>query len=309
MLLLPPGPLGALTPMLRSGPIYLIPSPKGNAKKPCMNKLYNRAVYKSNFRQNGRKTGLLLILVCLSITGISCRKATTAAGSPVPAHPSAEAIAAAEKLYDGREDLVKVRQGLVTLRQAQAEESENYDLAWRLAKFNYYLGAHSPDSSEQGKAFHDGIEAGKLAVKLQDGRPDGHFWLGANYGGSANISTLTGLSAFDDIKSQMESVIKLDEGYQSGSAYMVLGRLYLESPGLIGGDTTKAIEYMEKGLRFGQDNSLLRAYLAAAYVDAHRNTEARKEIETVLTMKPAAGYEPEHQEALDEVKKLQEKLK
>ena len=90
---------------------------------------------------------------------------------------------------------------------------------------------------------------------------------------------------------------------------MVLGRLYLEAPGLLGGDTQKAIEYLEKGLRLGPNNSLLRAHLAAAYVAAHRNEDARKQIDAVLAMKPDPGLEPEHNEALAEVKKLEEKLK
>jgi predicted Zn-dependent protease len=146
-------------------------------------------------------------------------------------------------------------------------------------------------------------------VELQDGKPDGHFWLGANYGGSAEDSLLAGLSEIDDIKHEMETVIKLDEGYQSGSAYMVLGQVYLQAPGMLGGDTQKAIQYLEKGVRFGPDNSLLRAHLAEAYVEAHRNADARKQIEALLAMKPAAGFEAEHEEALVQARKLQEKIK
>lgn len=204
---------------------------------------------------------------------------------------------------------MKVRQGIVALRQAQAGDQSNYELAWRLAKFNYYLGAHTPEPTEQDKAFHNGIENGKLAVKLQDGKPDGHFWLGANYGGSAKASVLAGLSEFDDIRDEMETVIKLDESYQSGSAYMVLGQLYLEAPRFLGGDTQKSIQYLEKGLRLGPDNALLRVHLAEAYAEAHRNDDARKQIDALLAMKPDPGYEPEHEEALAEARKLQEKLK
>jgi tetratricopeptide (TPR) repeat protein len=225
------------------------------------------------------------------------------------ARPSTEAIAEADQLYGGRADLVKVRQGVVTLRQAQAEDQSNYDVAWRLAKFNYYLGSHTRETTERDKAFHDGIEAGKVAVKLQDGKPDGHFWLGANYGGQAKNSMLAGLSDFDDIKREMETVIKLDEAYQSGSAYLALGQLYLEAPGIMGGDTQKAIQYLEKGLKLGPDNALLRAQLVAAYVGAQRNDDARKQIDALLAMKPAPGYEPEYNEAVAEVKKLQEKMK
>src|SRR5438552_1046958 len=149
----------------------------------------------------------------------------------------------------------------------------------------------------------------KLAVKLQDRRPEGHFWLGANYGGTAEKSTLAGLSEVDDIKREMETVIKLDEKYQDGSAYMVLGQVYLESPTLLGGDTQKAISYLEKGLRLGPDNELMRLHLAEAYAQAHRNEDARKQIDALLAMKPAPGYETEYKEAVAGARKLQEKLK
>jgi tetratricopeptide (TPR) repeat protein len=274
-----------------------------------MKRPYNSAHSRADSNENGVKLGLLIILTAVTIGGISCGKAATAPEDRAAARPSTEAIAEADQLYGGRTDLVKVRQGVVTLREAQAEDQSNYDLAWRLAEFNYYLGAHTPETAERDKAFHDGIEAGKLAVKLQDGKPDGHFWLGANYGGQAKNSMLAGLSEFDDIKREMETVIKLDEGYQSGSAYLALGQLYLEAPGIMGGDTQKAIQYLEKGLKLGPDNALLRAQLVAGYVEAHRNEDARKQIDALLAMKPAPGYEPEHNEAVAEVKNLQEKLK
>src|SRR5437660_8882584 len=133
-------------------------------------------------------TGIALVV----LNGIGCRKAATATSDHVAARPSAEAIAEADQYYAQRADLVKVRQAIVSLRQAQAEDPANYELAWRLAKFNYYLGSHTPESTEQDKAYREGIEAGKLAVRLQDGKPEGHFWLGANFGGNAQISTLSG---------------------------------------------------------------------------------------------------------------------
>src|ERR1700730_15173586 len=259
-----------------------------------MKRLYNSAHTGALFDKNGGKLGLLVLVLTVATIGLSCRKAATAPGDRAAARPATEAIAEADQLYVVRADLAKIRQGVVALRQAQAEDQANYDLAWRLAKFNYYLGAHSPDSSEQEKSFHDGIEAGKLAVKLQDGKPEGHFWLGANYGGSARTSMLSGLSEFDDIKHEMETVIKLDERYKDASAYMALGQLYLEAPGLLGGDTQKAIQYLEKGLKLGPDNALLRVHLAEAYAEAHRNDDARKQIDFLLAMKPVPGYEAEY---------------
>jgi len=255
------------------------------------------------------KVGLLAVFAVLGFGLISCRKAATATADHTMVRPTADVIAEADRDYAGRSDLVKVRQAIVALRQAQADDPTSYELAWRLAKFNYYLGSHSPEPREQDKAFREGIDAGKLAVKLQDGKPEGHFWLGANYGGTAQISTLAGLGEIEDIKQEMEKVLKLDESYQAGSAYMVLGQVYLEAPRLLGGDVNKAIGYLEKGVKVGPDNELMRAKLAEAYMDAHRNDEARKQIEVLMAMKPAPGYEPEYNEAIAEAKKIQEKIK
>src|SRR5215510_586552 len=255
------------------------------------------------------KMAILGLCSGLIVSGISCRKAATAPSDPVAVRPAGEAIAEADRLYAERSDLVKVRLALVSLRQAQADDPSNYELAWRLAKFNYYLGSHSDNSTEKEKSFHDGLEAGNLAVKLQDGKPEGHFWLGANYGGRAQINTLSGLSELEDIKREMEAVIKIDERFQAASAYMVLGQVYLQAPRLLGGDEHKAIEYLEKGSKLGPDNALMRVRLAQAYAAANRDGDAKKVIDDLFAMKPIAGYEPEYNEAVAEAKKLQEKIK
>jgi tetratricopeptide (TPR) repeat protein len=257
----------------------------------------------------GLKSGISVAILALAIISAGCRKAATAPSESGPTRPATEAIAEADQLYAGRADLVKVRQAIVALRQAEADHPTDYDIEWRLAKYNYYLGVHTPESHEQEKAFRDGIEAGKQAVQLQDAKPDGHFWLGANYGGAAKSSMLASLSSVDDIKHEMETVLKLDDRYQSGSAYMALGQVYLEAPKLLGGDVDKAIGYLEKGVKLGPNNALLRVALAKAYAEAHRNADAQKEIDALMTMKVTPGYEPEYNDAVAEAKKIQEKLK
>lgn len=246
-------------------------------------------------------------LLVLGVVG--CEKT---AGEPVAVvtstRPSAETIAEADQLYAGRADLMKVRQGLIALRQASASNPTDFELAWRLSKFSYYLGSHSTEDTEKTKAFREGVEAGKHAVKLNAEKPEGHFWLGANYGGNAEISTLAGLAEIEDIKRAMETVLKIDEGFQSGSAYLALGQLYLKAPRLLGGDAGKAIDYLEKGLKFGPNNALLRLRLAEAYAEAKRMDDARRELKTLFDSTPSPGYEPEHSDALKEGRELETKL-
>lgn len=251
--------------------------------------------------------GTMLVFVA-ALLGCST-PAEPAVSAPSSGRSAAESIAQADELYAQRADVMRVRQGLIALRQAAAEHATNYELAWRVAKYNYYLGSHTTDETEQAKAFHEGTEAGKLAVKLNNDRPEGHFWLGANYGGNAEISTLAGLAEIEDIKRAMEAVLKIDESFQSGSAYMALGQVYLKAPRILGGDVGKAIEYLEKGLKFGPNNAPLRLRLAEAYAEAKRIPDAHRELKILFESQPSPGYEPEHNDAVKEGRELEAKLK
>jgi tetratricopeptide (TPR) repeat protein len=286
------------------------PSELGSVKIHCMAILDNISARKLSMGEIVAKLAVCGAALAVAAGLFGCSKpAEQAVSAPVNGQPVAETIAEADKFYAQRADVMKVRQGLIALRQAAAENPTSYELAWRVAQYNYYLGSHTSDETEQEKAFHDGIEAGKLAVKLNNDRPEGHFWLGANYGGTAEISTLAGLAEIEDIKREMEAVLKIDERFQSGSAYMALGQVYLKAPRILGGDVSKAIDYFQKGLKFGPNNALLRLRLAEAYAEAQRAEDARRELKILFDSQPSVGYEPEHSDAVKEGRELEAKLK
>ncbi len=106
----------------------------------------------------------------------------------------------------------------------------------------------------------------------------------------------------------METVLKLDEGYQGYSVYIGLGRLYLGAPRVLGGDVAKAIEYLEKGVKLNPNNTVMRYYLAEAYETANRDADAKKQIEAILTLTPDPKYIAEHKDTVEKAKKLQEKM-
>ena len=244
------------------------------------------------------------ISVGLLLVATACNEHPPSASFSADTASAAEDIAQADQLYGQREDLTQLRRGIVSLRQALTKDPGNYDAAWKLSKFNYYLATHTDDPTDRDNAFRDGIAAGKTAVQLQNEKPDGHFWLGANYGGAAEHSAIQGLATVNDIRNEMETVLRLDEGYQNGSAYMVLGLVYLNAPSLVGGDPKKAVEEMEKGLRFGEPNAFLHLHLAEAYTKVGRHDDARKELNKILSMTPDPNYLPEYKEASSDAQKL-----
>ena len=251
-------------------------------------------------------TGCLSIVLLLAAT--ACSEKTRVESTAADSASAAGDVASADQLYGQRADLLQLRQGIVSLRQALTKDPGNYEAAWKLSKFNYYLATHTEDSKERDAAFREGINSGKTAVQLHNEKPDGHFWLGANYGGTAEHSTIQGLATVSDIRKEMDTVLRLDEGYQNGSAYMVEGLVYLNAPSILGGDPKKAVNEMEKGLRFGEPNAFLHLHLAEAYKKVGRNDDARKELKKILSMTPDPNYVPEYKEASTAAQKLLDQI-
>src|SRR5687767_8455614 len=267
-----------------------------------------------NLRKNQEKlVSVMFTLAAFSVvlTGIGCDQSAPEGGPKIDhgdAKMAAERIAEADALYEGREDLQKARVCVASLRQARTADYGSYEAAWKLARASFYVGDRTDNNSERDDLFREGTEAGKAAIQLQPDKPEGHFWLGANYGGSAAHSTIANLSSFQDIKSEMEAVLKIDESYQGYSAYLGLGRLYLQAPRMFGGDSAKAVEYLEKGVKLNPNHSLMRYHLAQAYESNNRDAEAKKQIETVMATTPDPKYMAEHKDAVEKSKKLLEKI-
>jgi tetratricopeptide (TPR) repeat protein len=252
---------------------------------------------------------LLLSLAALAAVSYGCAR-TQPTSEPRPdAAAAAELVRQADGLYAERESIEKARQAVAVLRQARIADYGNYEAIWKLSKYNYYLGGHEQDEQRQLEAFRDGIAAGEAAVRLAPDKPEGHFWLGANLGGRAKVQgPLYALSSVPDIRREMETVIKLDEGFQAGSAYLALGQIDLDLPDVMGGDPERAVAELERGLKVGENNALLRYQLARAYYQVGRHADARKQADAVLKMKPPPDYKTEYEEAAEGARRILSKL-
>jgi hypothetical protein len=256
-----------------------------------------------------RRGALLLSLAALAaVSQSSCARPQTNE-APRESASAAELVSQADGLYAERASIEKARQAVAVLRRARMADYGNYEAIWKLSKYDYYLGSHEADEPRKLEAFREGIAAGEQAVKLAPDKPEGHFWLGANLGGRAKAQgPLYALSSVADIRREMEAVIKLDESFQAGSAYLALGQLDLQLPDMMGGDSGRAVEELERGLKVGQDNALLRLELARAYYEVKRRADARAQAEAIIKMKPPPGYQVEYEEAAEGARQLLAKL-
>lgn len=252
------------------------------------------------------KTILCIIFVMLFLSACASRDDYEETETKKETVPAAELIKQADNLYEKRDNLDNLRQGVGLLQRARNAEPKNYEANWKLARFNYYLGSHTEDDKESEKAFKQGVSAGQTASSISPEKPDGYFWTGANIGGRARKHPLTdGATSVNEIKEQMNKVIEIQPDYQGASAYDALAQVEL-STGIFGGSADKAVEYLEKALALEDNNSNIRVHLAEAYLAKNRKEDAKKQLEYVLAMKPDPAFLPEFQESVAQARKLLE---
>lgn len=219
-------------------------------------------------------------------------------------------VSEGDSWYMGRSDLAKAKMAVEIYRKAIALDPDREDALCRLARALYWIGQHAPEEYQVG-IYEEAVKTAEKAVKLNPDSVAAHYWLGVNYGfyGQAK-GVLKSLSLIKPIKAEAAKVIELDPAYESGGAYLLLGRMYYVVPGLFGGDDEKAEKNLKIALKYGPHHYLTHVYLAEFYMEQDRYDEA----EALLTQAikgPCAdkNREPECRKWKSDAKVLMEKLK
>jgi len=202
----------------------------------------------------------------------------------------------ADALYADRDNLASARRAADLWSAALASNPRDFESAWKLSRADYWLGGHAPESEERG-FYEKGIEAGRRAIAIDMGKPEGHFWVGANMGALAESAGLgAGLKYRKPIKTELETVLRLDPGFLQGSADRALGRWYFKVPRLFGGSHKQAEEHLKAALKYKNDSTVTHYFLAELYADDGRIAEARAELQKVLDAPLDPEWTPEDQE-------------
>ena len=214
-----------------------------------------------------------------------------------------------DELYQQRMNVENLKKGISILEDYLKKNPNSYEAAWRLSMFYYSLGDKSPKNKKLS-IYDKAVKMGKLAVKLNDKRVEGHFWLGVAYGKYGETKgVMKSLFLVKPIKKEMKKVLEIDENYECGGVYRVLGRLYFKVPGLFGGSKSKSLKYLLKEKEMCPSNPLGRYYLADTLRKKGKKKEAIKELEWIINLKNVdPRWAPEFENVLKDAKKLYNKL-
>ena len=130
-------------------------------------------------------------------------------------------------------------------------------------------------------AYDRGREIGKRAVELAPKNPEAHVWYGINTGRwGLTKGVMRSLFLLPTVRQEVDATLALDP--RNLRALALSGNVFLEVPGLFGGDREKAEQQFRKALEIDPHFTVARVDLARVLIAGSRYADARRELQRVI---------------------------
>jgi len=206
--------------------------------------------------------------------------------------PLGAAVEAARKTHDEKE-----LQSLKTqLEQKMAESPNDAGLYLNLARVQgYFADVYEvrKDKKAMAVAVDKAIDAVQRSLQFNDKSADAHSLLADLYGRKISLGNamFAGPKFGPKIKEENAKAMALDD--KNPRVWAGLGRQYLMSPKMFGGDVAKALESFQKPLVLDSSQDETWVWLAKAFQKQGDNAKARDPAEHALQRNPQSRFAKE----------------
>jgi len=235
-----------------------------------------------------RKSVYLRVLAVAYVALLSIAPGTSASVSAAD-DPLGAAVEAARKTHDEKQ-LQSVK---AQLEQMIAQNPNDAGLYLDLAKVQeYFLDVYEmrKDKKASGEAVDKAIDADQRSIQLNDKSADAHSLLADLYGRKLSLGNamFAGPKFGPKVKEENAKAMALDD--KNPRVWASLGRQYLMTPKMFGGDVTKAIDRFQKSLAIDSSQDETWVWLAKAFQKQRDTGKARDAIQHALSLNPQSRF-------------------
>jgi tetratricopeptide (TPR) repeat protein len=234
------------------------------------------------------RIGSLIVIICgLSLTAV-CATTWQAAST----NGSAATESAERQLEEGRSTL---DEGTLIAAKKSFEEclqqnGKNPRCGYDLARAESYLNNAKEDQNDSKAAerwLDAAIESAQRTIAIDDHSSDAHALLGDLYG--RKISGMFSGMHYGP-KSEAETRRAFELNANNPRAFAVVGRKYLFSPKMFGGDTAKAVESFQKATTLDPHDDEAFVWLAIAYRKAGDSQRSQAALSEALRLNSKSAF-------------------
>jgi tetratricopeptide (TPR) repeat protein len=208
-----------------------------------------------------------------------------------PARAANAEIQAGDALFSQRTPSTGAAAALSQYEKAM-DGPDRPEALWKAARALHWIGDQSSNRKEKLAAFEKGLAYAKEAVARAPERPEPHFWLAALYGSYGEArGVLKSLALVGPLREQLEAINRIDEHFQGGAGWRVLGIVDYKVPGFAGGSKKRALERLQKAMAMDPTNAFNVYYMAEGSAECGRRDDAARYLDALARLTPTADVD------------------
>ncbi len=179
------------------------------------------------------------------------------------------------------EDPATIDRARDLLEKALATE-RRVDTMITLSYVYFLIGdVRATTADEKLAAYDKGREIGRRAVELAPKDPEAHVWYGINTGRwGVTKGIMRSLFLLPTVREEVDATLALDP--RNLRALALSGNVFLEVPGLFGGDKDKARQQFRRALAIDPHFTVARVDLGRVLIATGHYADARRELQLVI---------------------------
>jgi len=169
------------------------------------------------------------------------------------------------------------------IEKVLASNPNQYQWQWRQARTQYSLAKKAGESKSD---YYDlCILHSSRAIDLQPDSAVSYFYRGLCRGKQGEMKGVwASLGMIEPFKEDMTKAIELGPKVNHAGPHRALGKLYLELPFFLGGDSDKAVFHLQEAVRLAPDYAENHLGLAQILVKKNNSTQARESLHKLIQL-------------------------
>ena len=204
-------------------------------------------------------------------------------GVPVVSAQNPTPLAEIDKLHEKSQLQTEYQSIASQIKKNLDRDPNQYQWQWRQARTQYSLAKKAGESKNDH--YDLCILHSSRAIELQPDSAVSYFYRGLCRGKQGEMKGVwASLGMIEPFEEDMKKAVELDPKVNHAGPHRALGKLYLELPFFLGGDSNKSVFHLKEAVRLAPDYAENHLGLAEVLVKKNKPTQARESLHKLMQL-------------------------
>jgi tetratricopeptide (TPR) repeat protein len=204
-------------------------------------------------------------------------------GVPVASAQNLATLAEVDTLHEKSQLQTEYQNIASQIEIVLAGNPNQYQWQWRQARTQYSLAKKAGEL--KSNHYDLCILHSSRAIELQPDSAVSYFYRGLCRGKQGEMKGVwASLGIIDPFEEDMKKAVELDPKVNHAGPHRALGKLYLELPFFLGGDSDKSVFHLKEATRLAPDYAENHLGLAQVLVKKNNSTQARESLHKLMQL-------------------------